>query len=103
MLPIKKKDKVYVIAGDNKGKEGEVVKVLPEKHAVIVAKINIAKKHTKPTQIDPGGIKQIELPIDISNVMLICPKCNQKTKVKFDFLSDGKKVRSCKKCGEIIL
>ena len=103
MLHIKKKDKVHIIAGDEKDKTGEVIKVLLEKHTVIVSKINIAKKHTRPTQTDRGGIKQIEMPVDISNVVLICPKCNQKTRVKFDFLSDGKKVRSCKRCGEIIL
>lgn len=103
MLSIKKKDKVYVIAGDDKGRVGEVLKVIPSKHAAVVSKINIAKRHTRPTQTDAGGIKEVEQPIDISNLMLICPKCNQRTKVKFEFLTDGKKVRRCKKCGEMII
>ncbi len=103
MISIKKKDKVIIISGDDKGKQGEVVKIFPDKNRVIVSKVNFAKKHSKPRQTEPGGIKQIELPVHISNVQLICPKCNQKIKPKFDRLSDGKKVRICRKCGEMIL
>lgn len=103
MLSIKKKDKVVVISGDEKGKQGEVVKVFPDKMRVIVSKVNLGKKHSRATQTDPGGIKEIELPIHISNVMLVCPKCSQPTKPKFDTLSDGKKVRICRKCGEMVM
>jgi large subunit ribosomal protein L24 len=103
MLPIKKKDKVIVISGDDKGKTGEVVKIFPKEMRVIVSKINLTKKHKRPTQTDPGGIREIEMPIHISNVMLICPKCGQPTRPKYDFLSDGKKVRICRKCGEMLL
>jgi large subunit ribosomal protein L24 len=103
MLNIKKKDKVVVLAGKDKGKEGEVLKLLSEENRVIVAKINFVKRHTKPTQRDPGGIKEKESPISISNVMLVCPTSNKPTRPKLDKLSDGKKVRICRNCGEIIV
>lgn len=103
MLHIRKKDKVAVISGKNKGKQGEVISVIADDMTAIVSKLNIRKKHTRPTQTDPGGIKEIEAPISIANLTLICPKCDQKTRPKFDILSDGKKVRVCRKCGEMIL
>ncbi len=103
MLTIKKKDKVLVITGDEKGKRGEVLKIIRQEQRVIVSKVNIVKKHTRPTQTSPGGIREIEAPIHLSNVMLVCPKCDQPTRPKFDFLTDGKKVRFCRKCGEMIM
>lgn len=103
MLTIKKKDKVVVLSGKDKGKQGEVLKVMPEESRVIVAKINFVKRHTRPTQTDPGGIREKEAPLPIAKVMLVCPKCTQPTRPKFDTLSDGKKVRVCRKCGEMIL
>ena len=103
MLNIKKKDKVVVLAGKDKGKEGEVLKVYEETNKVVVSKVNFVKRHTKPTQRDPGGIKEKASPISISNVMLVCPKCGKPNRPKFDKLSDGKKVRVCRKCGEIIV
>lgn len=102
MLSIKKKDKVVVLAGKDKGKQGEVLKVYPDKKVVIVAKINFVKRHKRPTQTEPGGIREKEAPLPISRVMLVCPKCNQPSRPKFDFLSDGKKVRLCRKCNEMI-
>jgi large subunit ribosomal protein L24 len=103
MLTIKKKDKVIVLTGKDKGKQGEVLKVFPEENRVIVAKINFVKRHTRATQTEPGGIREKEAPIAIANVMLVCPKCNQPSRPKFDVLSDGKKVRVCRKCGEMIV
>jgi len=103
MLNIKKKDKVVVLSGKDKGKKGEVLKVYPETKKVVVAKINFVKRHTKPTQRDPGGIREKEAPLAISKVMLICPKCARAARPKFDKLSDGKKVRICRKCGEMIV
>ncbi|MCS7151989.1 MAG: 50S ribosomal protein L24 [Endomicrobia bacterium] len=103
MKKIKKKDVVIVISGKDKGKKGEVIKVLPDEDKIIVSRVNIVKKHTRPTQTDPGGIKEIEKPIHISKVKLICPKCNQPTRVGFKFLPDGNKVRYCKKCKEMIM
>ncbi len=103
MLVIKKKDKVKIISGDERGKTGEVLKVFPETQRVIVSKINMVKRHLRPTQSDPGGIREKEASIHISKVMLICPKCEQANRPKFDFLSDGKKVRFCRKCVEMIV
>jgi|LQAB01.1.fsa_nt_gi large subunit ribosomal protein L24 len=103
MLNIKKKDKVLILSGKDKGKKGEVIYVSPDKGKVIVTKINIVKRHTKPTREDPGGISKKEAPIDISKVMLICPKCNQGSRSKFDKLSDGKKIRVCRRCSEMII
>jgi large subunit ribosomal protein L24 len=103
MLTVKKKDKVVVLAGKDKGKRGEVLDIFPNKRRVIVSKISFVKRHTKPTQTDPGGIKEKESPIDISNVMLVCQKCDQAVRPKFDKLSDGTKVRVCRKCGETII
>jgi large subunit ribosomal protein L24 len=103
MLKIKKKDKVIVLSGKSKGKCGEVLSVLPNDGKVVVSQVNFVKKHVKPTQKDSGGIREKEAPIFMSKVMLVCPKCNQGSRSKFDKLSDGKKVRICRKCGEIIV
>jgi large subunit ribosomal protein L24 len=103
VLTIKKKDKVVVKTGKDKGKRGEVLKVFPETSRVVVSKINFIKRHTRATQTGPGGIMEKESPIHISNVQLICPKCNQATRVKIDHLSDGKKIRVCRKCGEMVV
>ncbi|MFH1368586.1 MAG: 50S ribosomal protein L24 [Elusimicrobiota bacterium] len=102
MLTIKKKDKIVVLAGKDRGKQGEVLKVFPDEKTVIVAKINFVKRHTKATQSDPGGIREKEAALPVSKVMLVCPKCQRSVRPKFDFLSDGKKVRLCRKCGEMI-
>lgn len=103
MLSVKKKDKVVLISGKDKGKQGEVLKVYPKTRKVIVSKINFVKRHTRPTQYTPGGIREKEAPVPIAKVMLVCPKCNQRTRPKFDYLSDGKKVRLCRKCNEMIM
>ncbi|OEG70067.1 50S ribosomal protein L24 [Candidatus Endomicrobiellum trichonymphae] len=103
MLNIKKKDKVLILSGKDKGKKGKVIYVFPDKGKVIVEGINFIKRHTKPTREDPGGIRKKEAPIAISKVMLICPKCNQVSRPKFDKLLDGKKIRVCRCCGEIII
>jgi len=103
MLPIKKKDKIVVKTGKDKGKTGEVLKVFPAASRVIVSKINFIKRHTRATQTTPGGITEKESAIHISNVQLICPKCDQPTRVKIDHLSDGKKIRVCRRCGEMIV
>ena len=103
MLHIKKKDKVKILAGKDKGKEGEVLKVFEEKNTAVVSKVNFIKRHTKPTQTEPGGIREKEAPLNISNLMLICPKCNRPTRRKIDFMADGSKARLCRNCGEMIL
>lgn len=103
MFNIKKKDKVLVLSGRDKGKQGEVLDVFPDKAKVIVSKINFVKRHIKSTQKDPGGIREKEMPIAMSKVMLVCPKCGQSSRPKFDRLFDGKKVRVCRKCGEMFV
>lgn len=99
---IKRNDKVKVITGKDKGKEGAVLKTFPAKDRVIVKGINIVKKHQKPTNDNPnGGIVEVEAPIHVSNVMLIDPSNNEPTRVGFK-VEDGKKVRVSKKTGENI-
>ncbi len=99
---IKREDLVVVIAGKDKGKKGKVIRVLPKKQRLVVEGVNIVKKHQRPTATKPGGIIEMPAPIHVSNVMLLCPKCGQATRVGFTFLEDGTKVRKCKKCGEVI-
>ncbi len=99
---LRKGDKVRVIAGKDRGKEGTVISVLYKKHRVIVEDVNVIKKHQKPVGASEGGIIKKEAPIHISNVMFVCPHCNEPTRIGVRFLEDGKKVRVCKKCGEDI-
>ncbi len=99
---LKKNDKVKVIAGKDKGKEGTIISFVPEKNRVIVEGVRIIKRHVKASATTKGGIVEKEAPIHISNVMLICPHCNQPTRVGIKFLESGEKVRYCKKCGETI-
>ncbi|MEF9876220.1 MAG: 50S ribosomal protein L24 [Gordonibacter sp.] len=102
-MNIKKGDKVKVLSGKDKGKEGVVLRALPQKERVVVEKVNIIKKAMRPTQQNPqGGISTVEAPIHVSNVMLVCPECKQATRVGHKRDEDGKKVRVCKKCGKDI-
>lgn len=99
---IKKGDQVIVISGDERGKVGKVIKVLPEENRVIVEKVNIVKKHERfrsPQQ--PSGIVEKEAPIHISNVALLCPNCGEKTRVGFR-IEGGRKIRYCKKCKQSV-
>jgi large subunit ribosomal protein L24 len=100
---IKKNDKVIVQAGKEKGKIGTVLKVNAEKGQVIVEKLNMVKRHTRPgSQTPQGGIVEKESPIQLSNLLLVCNKCAESTRVGRRILEDGSKVRVCKKCGEQI-
>lgn len=96
-MKIRKEDNVIVIAGNNKGKTGKVLKVFPKTNRVIIEGVNLRKRHTKPNQNNPqGGILEIEAPIDASNVMLLDPKKNEPTKIGKKIIIDdktGKKVR----------
>ena len=99
-LNVKKGDRVKVIAGKDKGKEGEVIRALPQKGRVVVEKVNMIKKAQRPTQANPqGGIMSMEAPINVSNVMLVCPSCGKPTRVGHGKDAEGKKTRICKKCG----
>lgn len=100
---IRKNDKVVVRAGKEKGKIGSVLKVDSERGHVIVEKVNIVKRHTRPGGANAqGGIVEKEAPIRISNVMLVCTKCAEPSRIGKKVLEDGSKVRFCKKCGEFI-
>ncbi len=100
---LKKNDLVMVIAGKEKGKSGRILKVFPRKNRALIEKVNFIKKHTRPSgQTRQGGIVEREAPIHVSNVMVICEKCNLPIRVGKKILDDGKKVRVCKKCGELL-
>ena len=102
-LNVKKGDRVKVIAGKDKGKEGEVIRALPQKGRVVVEKVNMIKKAQRPTQANPqDGIMSMEAPLNVSNVMLVCPQCKEATRVGHRFDEAGKKHRVCKKCGKDI-
>jgi large subunit ribosomal protein L24 len=102
-LKIRKKDKVMVIAGKDKGRVGEVLAVYPDTMKVLVSKINMVTKHKKPTQGQPGGIQKVEAPLAYSNVMLVEPKTEKPTRVRLETLPNGDKVRVSVKTGEHIL
>ena len=98
-MKIKKGDTVEVLSGNDKGKKGEVLEVLPKKDKIIVKGINVRKKHMKPKkQGDQGGIIPVECAIYSSKVNVVCPKCKKGVKVGYIFEKD-EKVRVCKKCG----
>lgn len=100
---IKKDDKVIVLAGKEKGKIATVLKVDAEKKRAIVEKINIVKKHARAgPKSAQGGIIEKEAPIHISNLMLVCNKCTEQSRIGKRILEDGSKVRVCKKCGELL-
>jgi len=100
---IKKGDYVLVLSGRDKGKKGEVLKVIPSEKRVVVAGVHVVKRHMRPSQADPdGGIKTFEAPIHVSNVSAIDPKSGTATRVGFKTLKDGKKVRVATKSGELL-
>ncbi|EDP74964.1 50S ribosomal protein L24 [Hydrogenivirga sp. 128-5-R1-1] len=105
---IKKGDTVLVVRGkkDNKGKSGKVVRVIPEKNRVIVEGVNLVKKHLKEIpNVREGGIVEVEAPLHVSNVMLVCPNCKKPTRVGFRVVEEKgvlRKYRFCKKCNENI-
>jgi len=102
-LTLKKGDIAVVMTGKSKSKSGRILSVLPSKEKVIIEGINIVKRHMKPSKkYSQGGIIEKEGPIHISNVMLVCPKCNKSTRIGNTRLDDGKKLRTCKKCKEVI-
>ena len=102
-MHVKKDDLVLILTGKDAGKKGKVLKAIPKSKRIIVEGINRVRKHQRPTRALPqGGILRIEAPLDISNVMLVCGKCDRPTRPAHKFLSDNEKVRYCKHCGEIL-
>jgi len=100
---LKKKDKVVVLSGKDKGKRGEIRKINPDAGTVFVIGVNMVTKHAKATQNKPGGIQKKEAPLHISKVALVCPKCDKAARPKSGRLNSGEKVRLCRKCGEMII
>ncbi len=99
-MSIKKGDTVVVLSGKDKGKKGEVIGVFPKDGKVVVEKINMVSRHTKPRrQGETGGIIQKEAPLYACKVQRVCPKCHEATRPAHKVLADGSKVRVCKKCG----
>ena len=101
-LKIKKGDKVVVTTGKDKGKQGEVVRVIPSENRAVVMGVNVARRHTRQTPAQEGGIISKEMPIHVSNLALRDPKDGKPTRVGYKTLADGKKVRVAKRSGEVI-
>ena len=100
---VKKGDTVQVLGGKERGKRGKVLIVLPTKQRVIVEKVNMIKRHQRPTQkLRQGGIIEREGSLNLSNVMVVCGKCDRPTRTGVQTLAEGKKARVCRRCGEII-
>ena len=98
-MKVKKGDTVQVLSGNDKGKKGEVLEVIPKDSKVVVKGVNVRKKHIKPRkQGDEGGIISVECAINSSKVNVVCPKCGKSTRVEYK-IEEDKKVRICKKCG----
>jgi large subunit ribosomal protein L24 len=102
-MKIRRNDTVLVITGKDKGKKGKVRFAYPKKERILVEGINFIKKHMRATgQVRQAGIIEQEATIQVSNVMLLCNKCNHPTRVGFHTLEDGRKVRICRSCSEVI-
>ena len=102
-MKIRKNDTVLVIAGKDKGKTGKVRFAYPKKERIMVEGINFIKRHVRARRTArQAGIIQLEAPVHVSNVMLLCSRCNRPARVGFHFLEDGRKVRVCRRCSEVI-
>jgi len=102
-MRLKKDDKVKVISGKDKGKVSKILKVLKDKNKIVVEGVNVVKKYIRPSQSHPeGGKEEIEEPIYYWKAQLVCNHCKNPTRIGILYLESGKKVRVCKKCGEII-
>lgn len=102
-MKIRKDDTVVIITGKDRGKRGKVRRALPREDKVIVEGLNMIKRHSRARRaVRQAGIIELEAPIHISNVMLVCDKCGQPTRVNLRLLEDGKKVRICNSCQEVI-
>ena len=99
-LKIRKGDRVRVLTGKDRGKEGEVMRAIPAAGKVIVEGVNVARKHQRPTRAtQQGGIIDRDMPLPVSNVALVCPSCGKPTRVGYTIDNSGQKARVCKKCG----
>jgi len=99
---IRRGDQVVITTGKDKGLQSQVVRVILKQGRVLVAKANMMKRHTRPSQNDRGGIVEKEAPLALSNVQYYCPKCKAGVRLGAKILEDGRKVRTCRKCGEVL-
>ena len=102
-MQIRKNDSVMVISGKEKGKTGKVLRVLPKEDSVLIERVNLVKRHSRPRgPQQPGGIVEKEASIPVSNLMIMCDKCNAPVRIGHKILTDGSKIRSCRRCGEAL-
>jgi large subunit ribosomal protein L24 len=102
-VQIRKNDSVMVISGKEKGKTGKVLRVLPKEDSVLIERVNLVKRHSRPRgPQQPGGIVEKEASIPVSNLMIMCDKCNAPVRIGHKILTDGSKIRSCRRCGEAL-
>ena len=100
---VRKGDTVVVVAGKERGKRGKVLRVLKDKDRVLIEHVNMIKKHQRPTQkLRQGGIIEREGPLALSNVLVVCPRCDKPSRTGVKILTDGRKVRTCRRCNESI-
>ena len=99
-LHVKKEDQVFVLTGKDRGKTGRVLRVLPSKERVVVERVNFVKRHTRPNpqRNIKGGVVEKEGSVHISNVQVVCRSCGKRTRISFQILQDGRKLRTCAKC-----
>jgi large subunit ribosomal protein L24 len=102
MAKVRREDTVMVITGRARGKTGVVRQVLTREGRIVVAGVNIVKRHMKPRADRPGGIIEREAPLHISNVMVVCKSCGKPTRVAFRFRDDGRKIRYCRRCAQAL-
>ena len=102
--PVRRNDTVLVIAGKDRGKRGRVLKLLPERNRVVVERVNLIKRHTRPnpSRNIKGGVVEREASLHASNLQLVCPECGAQTRVGRQLLGDGRKVRICRKCEGVV-
>ncbi len=100
-MNIKKGDKVIVLSGKNKGKKGKVLEVFPKDGKLIVERVNVVKRHQKPSQQFQGGVIEKAMPLPVSKVMVVCNRCDKPARIKAKLVED-KRVRACAKCGEVL-
>jgi large subunit ribosomal protein L24 len=102
-VQIRKNDSVMIIAGRERGKTGKVLRIISDKGAAIIERVNLIKRHTRPKgPQQPGGIVEKEAAIHASNLMIMCDKCNAPVRIGRKILADGKKIRICRRCGEAL-
>ena len=102
-MHIRKNDSVMVISGRERGKTGKVLRVLPKREAVVIERVNMVKRHSRPRgPQQPGGIVEKEASVRVANIMMMCDKCNAPVRVGRKILADGKRIRICRRCGEAL-